>query len=29
MPNTSGLNARTPLAELADHLCAAVSLARA
>jgi hypothetical protein len=25
MPSTSGLNARTPLAELADHLEAAVS----
>jgi double-stranded uracil-DNA glycosylase len=28
MPSTSGLNARTPLAELADHLRAAVTLAR-
>jgi TDG/mug DNA glycosylase family protein len=27
MPNTSGLNARTPLAELADHLRAAAALA--
>jgi TDG/mug DNA glycosylase family protein len=28
MPNTSGLNARVPLAELTDHLRAAVELAR-
>jgi TDG/mug DNA glycosylase family protein len=26
MPNTSGLNARVPLAELADHLRAAIAL---
>ena len=27
MPSTSGLNARVPLAELADHLRAAAALA--
>jgi TDG/mug DNA glycosylase family protein len=29
MPSTSGLNARVPLAELVDHLCAAMALADA